>query len=257
MRVAWLSHQFAAEQPMPARPGLLPGLYAGGAERSTEEMLAQVPDGVEVTRFTLPGGFGDLSGFDRVVVGATEMLSPLAVKALVKYRPVLWVRSPQEERLARLFEAARLVVWPSHEIAKFHPWFQGDYQVCPAPLDPSEIPRGMPKEDFALWAGRDHWQKGEAAARAWAIEEGVRFVAMKDAPRREVLEAMGRARWFVHLPQRIPDPCPRTVIEAEIAGCEIVTNDLCGRVPVRGADAVAEYVSGSAERFWTWTLNAS
>lgn len=256
MRVAWLSHQFAADRPLPARPGLLPGIYAGGAERSTEEMLAQAPDGVEVTRFRLPGGFGDLSGFDRVVVGATEALSPQAVKALIRYRPVLWVRSVQDERFARLFDAARLVVWPSHEIVKHHPWFTGYYEVCPAPLDPSEVPRGVPKEDFALWAGRDHPQKGEAQARAWAIEQGVRLKVMKNAPRREVLGAMGRARWFVHLPQS-PDPCPRTVIEAEIAGCEIVTNDLCGRVPVRGADAVAEYVSGVAERFWTWTLNAS
>lgn len=256
MRVAWLSHQFAAESDQPARPGLLSGRFAGGAERSTEEMLAQVPDGVEVTRFPLPGGFGDLSGFDRVVVGATEALSPLAVRMLVKYRPVLWVRSLQDVRFAPLFGSARLVVWPSHEVAAWHRWFDRAYQVCPAPLDVAQIPTGVVKEPFALWAARDHPQKGEHAARAWAVENGVPLTVLKDAPRSTVLEQMGRARWFVHLPQDM-DPCPRTVIEAEIAGCEIVTNDLCGRVPVRGADAVAEFVSGAAERFWEWTLNAS
>lgn len=255
MRVAWVSHQFVRDNPQPAMHGLLPGLYAGGAERSTEEMLAQVPDGVEVTRFRVPAALPDLSGFDRVVVGATERVGN-NVTMLADCNPVMWVRSPQPSHLLPLFQAARKVLWPSHEMARWHSWCDRPYEVSPAPLDVSLIPRNVPKEDFALWAGRSIGHKNQDGAEAWAAARGIRFVAVTNEPRETVLEAMGRARWFVHLPQEIIDPCPRTVIEAEIAGCEIVTNELCGRVPVRGADEVAEFVSGSAERFWEWTLNS-
>jgi len=254
MRVAWLSHQFAGPADAPKRPGLLPGRFAGGAEMSTEEMIAQAPAGVEVVRFRLPRNVPDVSGFDRVVVGATEHLDVALADRLVSMRPIYWVRSPQQSWLGRHFEAARLLVFPSHECAAWHEWLSAPYEVCPAPMDVAVIPRGVAKEDFALWSGRDIWHKGRHAAREFAGQRGWPLVEITDSDRGTVLEAMGRARWFVHLPQGVIDPCPRTVIEAEIAGCEIITNELCGRVPVRGADAVAEFVAGSAERFWGWTL---
>jgi len=256
MRVAWVSHQFAGADDTPKRPGLLPGRFAGGAEMSTEEMIAQAPDGVEVVRFRLPSDLPDLSGFDRVVVGATEHLRQQVAEDLIPLRPVYWVRSVQQPWLERYFEKAALLIWPSHECARWHEWSHTRYEVCPAPLDVTEIPRGVEKEDFALWAGRDVWHKGRDAARRFAQERGWTFKEMTDSDRSSVLHEMGRARRFVHMPQGLVDPCPRAVIEAEIAGCEIVTNELCGRVPVRGADAVAEYVAGSAGRFWEWTLNA-
>ena len=256
MRVAWVSHQFAHESPAPARPGLLPGLYAGGAEHSTEEMISQAPEGVEVVRFRLPCDLPDLSEFDRVVVGSTERLSNRNVDDLIPHSPAMWVRSPQQRSMMVLFRAARLIMWPSHECARWHDWFDLPYEISPAPLDVTKIPRDVEKEDFALWAGRSIGHKNEPGARAWAEEHGIDFVAITNADREVVLEAMGRARWFVHLPVGIIDPCPRTVIEAEIAGCEVVTNELVGRVPVRGANQVAEFVSGAAGRFWEWTLNA-
>lgn len=255
MRVAWLSHQFAAAADAPKRPGLLPGRFAGGAEMSTEEMIAQAPDGVEVVRFRLPSDLPDLSEFDRVVVGATEHLRQEVAERLLPLRPVYWVRSVQQPWLGRFFEKSALLVWPSDVCARWHDWCKSPYQVCPAPMDVSAIPRDVPKEDFALWAARDIWHKGRDAAREAAAQRGWPLKEITDSDRSVVLQAMGRARWFVHLPQGMVDPCPRAVIEAEIAGCEIVTNDLCGRVPVRGADAVAEYVSGAGERFWEWTLN--
>ena len=255
MRVAWISHQFARADDAPKRLGLLPGRFAGGAEMSTEEMISQAPEGVEVVRFGLPGDVPDLSGFDRVVVGATERVTTELADRLLPLRPVYWVRSTQPPWLGKYFDAARLLVWPSHGCAAWHPWSQTPYEVCPAPMDVSAIPRDVPKEDFALWAGRDIAHKGREVARKYCAERGWRLVEVTDAPRSTVLQHMGRARWFVHLPQGVFDPCPRTLIEAEIAGCEIVTNDLAGRVPVQGADAVAEFVTGAAGRFWGWTLN--
>ena len=256
MRLLWLSHQFAASTPQPKRTGLLPGLYAGGAEMSTEEMLAQAPEGVEVVRHHLPLPLPNLDEFDLIVVGATEHLKPAAQTALLPYRPVVWVRSPQQSWRMELFRAARLMVWPSHECARWHSWFDLSYEICPAPMDVSAIPRDGVKENVALWAGRNIWHKNPEGARKWAEERGIPFRAVTDADRETVLAEMAKAKYFVHLPKNIIDPCPRTVIEAQIAGCEIVTNELCGRVPGDTPDEVAEFVSGAGERFWEWTLNA-
>lgn len=256
MKVAWISHQFASPDDAPKRPGLLPGRFAGGAEMSTEEMIAQAPSDVEICRMRLPGVIPDLSSFDRVVIGATEHLTAEMAAEIAPYRPIYWVRSSQQPWLEPFFAKARMLIWPSHECARWHTWSNTPYEICPAPLDVTSIPRDATKQDHALWAGRDVWHKGRDAARQYARERDLKLVEITDAPRQQVLQAMAQARWFVHLPQGMVDPCPRAVIEAEIAGCEIITNELCGRVPVRGSDAVADYVSGAAERFWAWTLKS-
>lgn len=253
MRVGWLSHQFAADRDLPKRPGLLPGRFAGGAEMSTEEMIAAAPDGVEVVRVRLPGPLPTLD-FDRLVVGATEHLTPAQAEQVAGHDPVYWVRSPQREWLRSWFREARLLVWPSHEIAADHAWADMPYEVCPAPLDVDAIPRDIPKEDFVLWAGRNIGHKGRDQARAHVAGLGLELVELTDVPRATVLEHMGRARWFVHMPQGFVDPCPRTVIEAEIAGCELLLNDRVGRVPVRGAAEVADYIRQVPGRFWSWVL---
>ena len=141
------------------------------------------------------------------------------------------------------------------EMVRWYEWVGRDIRVCPAPMDTSLIPQCVPKEDFALWASRDHPLKGKWDAIAWAMNAGIKMVSLTNQPRETVLEHMARASVFVHLPHN-HDPCPRTVIEAEIAGCEIVVNENVGRVPVRGADEVAAYVEGAAERFWGWVRDS-
>jgi glycosyltransferase involved in cell wall biosynthesis len=250
MRVAFVTHQLPDGREDHG-PGLLRGRYAGGAEMSTEELLAQAPDDFEVTVFRPEFGMPDAGQFDRVVVGATERLSDDDMAYLASCKPVVWVRSPQTRNAARLLSAASVLVMPSPEMVAWHEWVGRDMLVCPAPMDTSLIPRGVQKEKFALWAGRDHPLKGKWDAVAWAMEADLKIVTLTNQPREVVLEHMGRASVFVHLPHN-HDPCPRTVIEAEIAGCEIVVNENVGRVPVRGADEVAEYVEGAAGRFWEW-----
>lgn len=249
MRVAWITHQLPDGR-TDHGPGLLKGLYAGGAEMSTTEMIAAAPDGVEVVTFRPEQGLPDHRYVDKVVVGATERLTPAQIADLVPLKPVVWLRSVQPRHVEPLLRAASVLIWPSHGCAAWHPWSPYDYEICPAPLDTSLIPRGTPKQNFALWAARNHPQKGRTNARLWAWEHNIELVEVTDAPREEVLELMGRARWFVHLPKGVFDPCPRSVIEAEIAGCEIVANSLVGRVPASGPEAVAKFVEGSAERFW-------
>jgi len=254
MRVAFVTHQLPDGRDDHG-PGLLKGRYAGGAEMSTEELLAQAPDGFEVTVFRPEQDLPDARSFDQVIVGATERLTDEQVESLAVWEPVVWVRSPQPRRMLRLLESASVLVMPSPEMVGWHHWVNRDMMVCPAPMDTSLIPRGVPKEDFALWAGRDHPLKGRWDAVAWAMNAGIKMVSLTNQPRQVVLEHMSRASVFVHLPHN-QDPCPRTVIEAEIAGCEIVVNENVGRVPVRGADEVAAYVEGAAGRFWGWVRDS-
>lgn len=252
MRVGWVTHQLP-DGSMTRGAGLLQGRYAGGAEMSTEEMLAAAPDDVEVTVLRPDAPPSSLDGFDRVVVGATEQLSSPLTEALSASRPILWLRSPQPASLRPLFAAARLLIWPSKTCAEWHPWWDGPYEVCPAPMDPDCVFPAV-KEPFALWAGRNHPQKGRVEARMWAHARNIPLTELTDAPREQVLEVMSRATWFVHLPQGIVDPCPRTLIEAELAGCEVVTNALAGRVEVagQGADVVREHIRQVPARFWGW-----
>jgi len=71
---------------------------------------------------------------------------------------------------------------------------------------------------------------------------------MHDKPRSEVLEAMLQHTWFVFLPKGF-DACPRTLIEAEAAGCQIVTNELAGR---REPGDLLDVMNEQPKKFWGW-----
>jgi hypothetical protein len=126
-------------------------------------------------------------------------------------------------------------------------WTGTSPEVCNGWIDLSAItPRE--KGDYALWAARNHPQKGRLAARMWAAANKVELRELTDVPRSTVLQAMSEARTFVFLPQRL-DACPRTLIEAEAAGCEIVTNHHAGR---RAHGPLREVMEQQREKFWSW-----
>jgi hypothetical protein len=260
VRVAWVSHQWPTPDDTPPRPGLMPGRYAGGAEFLQDMMRTRAPEGVETVAFHSRESLDGVEDCDRVVVGATELLSDESVARLAALNPLVWLMSPQSAPAFPLIAAARPVVWASELLRhlsgiRFAEGGRPFGEICPGWWDTTVVPRGVPKEPFALWAGRDVWHKGEGESRRWAEERGIPFVAMKNRPRAEVLEAMSRAEWFVTMAQGIVDPCPTTVIEAEIAGCKIAVSDLVGRTPVRGAEENAAYIEGCAERFWGWVCD--
>lgn len=220
---------------------------------STEAMIASAPEGVQVEVFhpaQLTSGLPD--GYDRTIIGATEELGPkLYLDALARRGSYLmWLRSVQPPSVWPLLDAARGVSWPSAAMARWHHWDR-PYLDCPAPIDPDEVQPGY-KEDFALWAARNHPQKGLMNARLVAYQRDWKLVEMTDAPRAEVLAMMARARYFIHLPNS-PDPCPRTVIEAELANCRIIVNSNVGRVAHQGP-GLADYLRNIPWRFWRWVL---
>jgi len=59
---------------------------------------------------------------------------------------------------------------------------------------------------------------------------------------------MAEHEYFVFKPQGF-DSCPRTLIEADAAGCKIITNDLAGRID---DGPIEEIMAAQAPKFWSW-----
>lgn len=251
MRVAWVSHQWPQPDDSPARPGLNPGRWAGGAEMLQELMRSRAPAGVELQLVDAHDPMELVEGADRLVVAGLEALSTAKQGFLARLEPLVWIMSPVRSEWRPLLEHGR-PVWASEVLAR-SAGFQPSL-VCPGWWDTSQVPAPRTPDSDALWAHRDVWHKGEQQARDWADRNGRQLTVLKNRPRPEVLEAMAGADTFV-LFSPIVDPCPTAVIEAEIAGCDIVVSENVGRTPVRGRQANIEYVEGLADLFWGWVCD--
>ena len=82
MKIAWVSHHVPRAVPTDNPPtGLLPGLYAGGAEMADDEVLATTPPDVEVHRVG-PHDWAQAMDFDRIVITGTDLLTDDAMRTL-------------------------------------------------------------------------------------------------------------------------------------------------------------------------------
>ena len=247
MKVAWVTHHIPKVEAR--HSALLPGKYAGGAERNTDYMVTAAPADVEVT-YVEPEAAESAADarYDRVVVGGTDKLSEPAMNFLAGLKPIVWVQHAQHRTpaKARLFQQAERFITMSRAHREWEAEWTGradDFIHSPVPPDcvaPAD------KEPFALFAGRRHPAKGKLNARIWAQRQGVELVELENAPHEVVLDHMARAQYFVHLPKE-RDACPLVVIEATLAGCDIVTNSLVGRLePGDPAAVLAE----QPHKFW-------
>lgn len=245
--VAWVTHHVPREI---AGRWALPGAV-GGAEMTDAAMIDRRPPGVAIDIVT-PDQWERAMDADRVIVTGTDYLTDEAMVALAGRSPLVWVHHEQARSAARarlLAAAAPLVCMSQLHATIEASWTATGPLVCHGWVDPGDVPPGdTDRPDAALWAARNHPQKGRVGARIWAQRAGVPLTEITDAPRADVLTAMGRHRWFVLLPKAL-DACPRTLIEAEAAGCEIVTNDLAGR---REPGDLHEVMAAQPDRFWGW-----
>jgi len=254
MKVAWVSHQLPRDDDAPApSSALLPGRYAGGAELLQDLMRSRAPSDVDwvlVDPRHADDELSDLDGCDRVVVGAVEALRPAQVHALRPHRPLVWLMSAQSPRSLPVMEMASPLVWASADMMRWFPWAP-DGEVCQGWFDTSEVPYSEQRDGTALWAARDHPQKGRMNARVWAAQRGLTLREMTNAPRADVLHAMSTASHFVLLANGW-DPGPVACLEAAIAGCEVHTNAKVGRAPVEGRQATIDWVESMPARFYGW-----
>ncbi len=139
MRVAWVTHHIPRVEER--HDALLPGKYAGGAERNTDYMVQAAPPGVDVW-YIEPEDYVSASkaSFDRVVVGGTDKLSEAAMNFLAACRPIVWVQHAQHRTPAKanLFrQASRFLTMSRLHMAWEAEWTgrADDFIHSPVPPD--------------------------------------------------------------------------------------------------------------------------
>jgi len=243
VRVAWVTHHV----PQAEADWLLPG-GVGGAEMTDAAMINHAPTSVRVDVIS-PEDWESALSYDRIVITGTDFLSDVAMLALAERKPLVWVHHQQMPSAARqrLFLLADPFVTMSNAHAEVEASWSGVVsEWCHGVIDCDVEPQE--KTQAALWSARNHPQKGLLAARLWSRSMDLPLTELTDVPRSQVLSAMAEHEWFVFLPQGF-DSCPRTLIEAEYAGCKIHTNSKAGR---RDPGPLDEVMAAQAPKFWGW-----
>lgn len=224
-QVAWLTHHHAK---MEERHGaLLPGLYAGGAEINDAVMRTYAPADIEIVPIE-PDDWQTAMDHERIVITGTDRLTDEAMVALASRGPAVWIQHAQTRSAARkyLFQnAAPFITMSRLHQAHEAQWSRMSDLYVHSPVWNVDEVRPVEKEPFALFAARNHPAKGRINARIRADAMGIPLIELSNVDRSVVLDHMARAQYFIHLPKEF-DACPRTVIEATLAGCDIITNPL-------------------------------
>ena len=226
---------------------LLPG-QVGGAEMLDTRMAQHLTAQGHTVTMLHPDQWEEALDADRVIVTRLEGIPDEGCDMLTRCTPVVWVHHLQQPTAGhvRLIRAADPFVVMSDAHAMREVWGPTPV-VCNGWLDLSEIPWGE-GDGTALWAARNHPQKGLFFSRVYAQSRGWTLVEAMNVPRGELLQMMARASYFLFHPKGF-DACPRTLIEAEAAGCEIHTNALAGR---REPGPLREVNDEQLRRFLSW-----
>lgn len=235
--------------------GWLPGAYRGGAELSDAEYLVAAPDHVD-WHYTNADLADD---FDRLLITSVDHLSRSECEYLADFEPIVFLHHevaglPWRKRL---LESARCVMLhtPAHE-DRVREWCKPRrVELVLSALDVDEIEsfaEFVPREPVALAACRNHPLKGLKNAHIWAMRHGVPLEVMTREERYTVLARMRQVETFVHLPLAFESE-GRAVMEAVLAGCDVVANDLVGITSMphwRSADVLRELVRDAPSAYW-------
>ena len=215
MKIAWVTHRVWDAS-------------AGGAEAADVQMVERSNEVISEVLLVGPGGVdSDLKQYDRVIVTGMYGFSDRELNMISDLKPVIWLHDTQFEG-HWLLEAARHVIMltPAHmeyelektpllkrEKCSLNPgWFDTTGFIRP----PTEM-----KQDFALWAHRPEPHKGLDLAAEWALKNKKQLEVVVASPRDKVRRMMQLASHFILL-SHIFDPGPRSVMEAQLCGCELV-----------------------------------
>lgn len=256
MRVGWYTHHVkkTPENASESLTGLFTGEFVGGAEMSDEEYKKFAPKNVQIETVTVQNWINP-TNFDSIIVTGTESFSDQQLELLSKTEPFVFVHHLQTPRasLRQLIDNSRMFVThtPAHmfrELKWTNPKKTG--QVLSA-FNTGDI-KPANKNEFALWAARNHPLKGQNQAFTWALKMEIPFVPLTNKPRAEVLQAMSYAEYFVHLPLAFESEC-RAVMEAVLSGCKVVTNENVGITSVEDWDdpeALRNMINKAGDTFW-------
>jgi hypothetical protein len=108
------------------------------------------------------------------------------------------------------------------------------------------------KQKYALWAHRPEPHKGLDRAVEWAEQNHVDLEVVVGRPQEYVRHMMQLASHFVLL-SHIFDPGPRSVMEAQLCGCELVVDNVgyWDEPP----EQLRERIDKADQAFWSLVLS--
>lgn len=238
MKIAWVTHRDYDAQ--------------GGAESADSQMMARRPEGVDIM-LVRPGGVSDdLKKFDRVVISGLLNLSSREQNVLADLAPAIWVHDMATTG-HWLYEKARplICLTPLHyewECETTPALERVPVLLNPGWMDTSAVYGDQIKIEQALWAHVPYEHKGLDLATHWANKMKIPLTTMSYRSHKEVIRAMETHRYFVLL-SKIKDPGPRSIIEAQLANCVLVTNENVG-VWEEDRDDLLERINRADKEFW-------
>jgi glycosyltransferase involved in cell wall biosynthesis len=232
MKIGWLADD----------PG-----YKGGAELASDELIAHAPAWAEIVRWPEWRVGQDVDAY--VVQNCARYnrtaIPALSQKPVIKQIHDVWpVADPIFKEWLLANAALTFFYSPLHMTA--FPEFKRPYAMVPNPIDPAPYRAAretVARGPGAVWLGRMEQGKGIDQAIAWAEDQETRldfygFGTWVDRVRppgeylgpvdyTDVPARLAGYKTFVMLPDGL-EPFCRTVIEAWMAGCELVVNRNCG-----------------------------
>ena len=244
------------------------GAFRGGAELSSEALVAAAPDWVEIIPCPPDDISTDVDAYVvlNVVEYSASAIPVFAQRVVIKSVRDMWVEGNDELR-EWLLDNAAVTVFNSPVHRSWFPYpVNTPTEVVPPPVDLErfrEAAKRSTKREGTIWIGAMHRHKGILEAVHWAREhkEIVHFYGAGTAiPSQEayvwyhgkvdydnVPDLMARYEKFLYLP-RVLDGFGRTVIEADACGLELILDGLIGSQWYLENNRAA--LETGAERFW-------
>jgi len=218
--------------------------YVGGAELNRAALEKEAPDWAELvpmTESTLAAGM-DAYIVHNCTKFRANRITAFGDAPVIKYVVDVWPTGDAKLRDWFLRKSAAVILvspplrdwlrWTIHVPVEYAP--SGiDFDAFRAAAE-----QWGESRSGTLWLGRAWPGKGLRASMRWARANDVDMDVYGFGPTiaaagtmyrgralpQDVARIMAEHERFVHLPSA-PDPCPRTVIEAWAAGCDLVTNE--------------------------------
>ena len=172
---------------------------------------------------------------------------------------------PQGKIVSAFFHGAEKVFWMSEKQQQIYtdrfPFLKGEKNhVLSSVFTDSTLEtlarlrKNTQKSDKWIIVGSTSWIKGVQEAEALCKEKGLDYEVVWQLPHSEMLQKFASSKGFVFTPLG-GDTCPRTVIEARLAGCEVLLNDnvqhkdeswFAGKSP----EEIEQYLRSAGMRFW-------
>jgi len=224
------------------------GDFKGGAELSSEELVAAAPDWADIVPCPPGAVSADVDAY--VAMNVTQydasLIPLLAQKRVVKSVRDMWPIGDDELR-SWLLDSAVVTIFnsPVHRSWFLYP-VNTITEIVPPPmnLEPfREAAQRSKHREGVIWIGAMHRHKGILEATHWArinkelvdfygggsaVPRQERYVCYRGpVPYGDVPELMARYEKFLYTP-RVLDGFGRTVCEANAAGCALVLGGLVG-----------------------------